>query len=634
MAMRYDSSSIKVLQGLEPVRKRPGMYIGSTDSRGLHHLVWEIVDNAIDEVLSGGANEIAVTLKKDGSVSIKDNGRGIPLGKNKTTGLATIDTVFTVLHAGGKFDAESYQASGGLHGVGASVVNALCARLEVEVRREGKVVCARYENGGQITQPATVTGTTNRTGTMVRFWPDPTIFKTTRFAPSAIKERLQETSFLFKGLKITFTDEAEPANSAVFMAANGIKEYVSFINENKKPVSQIVYCAGERFEIDVEAALQFTADDGDFVVSFANSIKTTEGGSHEAGFRQAITETINAYAVKYKLLSARDKGFDPSDVREGLTGVVAVKIPEKLILYEGQTKNKLFTQEAKSAVQKIVSERFYFFLEENRDEASRIIGRISAARDARMAAKKARESVKQLKNARSERVLFGKLTPAQTRDPAKAELFLVEGDSAGGTAKTGRDRAFQAILPLRGKVINAEKNKLHELLKNEEIRSIISCLGTGIGPDFNIQRLRYHKVIIMTDADTDGAHIQVLLLTFFYRFMRPLIEHGMVYLALPPLYRIAKNDADAGQYAWDESELDELKSGYGSRYHVQRYKGLGEMNADQLWATTMDPKTRQLIRVSLENAAQAERRVSVLMGEGTNTRRIWIDENVDFAMDE
>lgn len=631
--MNYDDSSIKVLKGLEPVRKRPGMYIGSTDSRGLHHLVWEIFDNAIDEVLNGSANEIHVVLKKDGSILIKDNGRGIPSGKNASSGLSTIDTVYTVLHAGGKFDDGAYKVSGGLHGVGASVVNALCSWMTVKVQRDGKVFESLYKDGGKIAKPASQTGTTNRTGTTVQFMPDISIFKSITFNSNVIKERLHESSFLFKGLKINFLDEINPQNSAVFHAVNGIKEYVSFINESKKTYSKIAYFHGTKNEIEVEAAMQFSNDENEVFVSFANSIKTIEGGSHEIGFKLALTEIINDYAHKYKYLKERDKNFEGNDVREGLTAVISVKIPEKLISYEGQTKNKLFTQEAKFAVQKIISEQLYFFLEENKDDASKIIEKIIAARDARIAARKARENVRQIKNAKSERVLFGKLTPAQTHDPQLGEIFLVEGDSAGGTAKTGRDRRFQAILPLRGKVINVEKSKLSDLLKNEEIISIISCLGTGISESFNIKNLRYHKVIIMTDADTDGAHIQILLLTFFYRYMRPLIERGMIYLAMPPLYKIISGDKKKSAYAWDEIEADEIKKSYG-KYYIQRYKGLGEMNSDQLWETTMNPQTRQLIRVSLENAVQAERRVTVLMGESTNTRKIWINDNIDFSLED
>lgn len=631
--MNYDDSSIKVLKGLEPVRKRPGMYIGSTDSRGLHHLVWEIFDNAIDEVLNGSADEIHVVLKKDGSILIKDNGRGIPSGKNASSGLSTIDTVYTVLHAGGKFDDGAYKVSGGLHGVGASVVNALCSWMTVKVQRDGKVFESLYKDGGKIAKPASQTGTTNRTGTTVQFMPDISIFKSITFNSNVIKERLHESSFLFKGLKINFLDEINPQNSAVFHAVNGIKEYVSFINESKKTYSKIAYFHGTKNEIEVEAAMQFSNDENEVFVSFANSIKTIEGGSHEIGFKLALTEIINDYAHKYKYLKERDKNFEGNDVREGLTAVISVKIPEKLISYEGQTKNKLFTQEAKFAVQKIVSEQLYFFLEENKDDASKIIEKIIAARDARIAARKARENVRQIKNAKSERVLFGKLTPAQTHDPQLGEIFLVEGDSAGGTAKTGRDRRFQAILPLRGKVINVEKSKLSDLLKNEEIISIISCLGTGISESFNIKNLRYHKVIIMTDADTDGAHIQILLLTFFYRYMRPLIERGMIYLAMPPLYKIISGDKKKSAYAWDELEADEIKKSYG-KYYIQRYKGLGEMNSDQLWETTMNPQTRQLIRVSLENAVQAERRVTVLMGESTNTRKIWINDNIDFSLED
>lgn len=630
--MAYDESSIKVLKGLDPVRKCPGLYIGSTDTRGLHHLVWEILDNAVDEVLNGSATEIDVAMKKDGSILIKDNGRGIPLGINPSTGLSTIDTAYTVLHASGKFDDQAYKVAGGLHGVGASVVNALCSWMAVKVQREGKVYEALYKNGGNIVKKAAATGTTNRTGTTVHFMPDATIFRSITFNANVIKERLRESSFLFKGLKINFFDEKNPKNNVIFLAKNGIKEYVEFINESKKTCSKIAYFSANKEQIEVEAAMQFTTDENELFFSFANSIKTGEGGSHEIGFKTALTETINDYARKYKILKDRDKSFEGSDIREGLTVVLSVKVPEALLAYEGQTKNKLFTLEAKTAVQKVVSEGLYFFLEENKEDANKIIQKIITARDQRLALRKARENIRQLKNAKSEKVLFGKLTPAQTKIVSEAEIFLVEGDSAGGTAKTGRDRRFQAILPLRGKIMNVEKTKLQELLKNEEIVSIISCLGTGIGEDFNLKKLRYHKVIIMTDADTDGAHIQILLLTFFYRYMRPLIENGMIYLALPPLYKIKASDQKKQAYAWDEIELDDLKQTY-KKYEIQRYKGLGEMNSEQLWETTMDPKTRQLIKVSLENAVEAERRVTTLMSEGTNTRKIWINENVDFTME-
>lgn len=627
----YKESDIKVLEGLEPVRKRPGMYIGSTDSRGLHHLIWELFDNSVDEVLAGYATTIKLTLHKDGSFTVEDNGRGIPIGIHPKTKMSTVDTVFTSLHSGGKFDENAYGVSGGLHGVGSSVVNALSSWLNVEVKREGKIYQSKYHHGGKIKQKSTVIGTTNKTGTKVTFFPDSTIFKNIGFNASVIIERIKETSFLFKGLKIVFTNETNNTTEE-YLAKNGLIEFVEFINSTSKPISQIIFIEGKDLGIEVEIAFQYNDSNSETFVSFANSVKTKEGGSHETGFKTALTETLNDYARKWKLLKEKEKNFEGSDFREGLVCVISVKVPERLISYEGQTKNKLFTQEAYTVVRSIVKNKFTYWLEENKKDAKEIIEKAYLSREAREAARKAREEVKQLKGQKKERILSGKLTPCQSKDNVNTELFLVEGDSAGGSAKLGRDRKYQAILPLKGKVINVEKAQLKDLLKNEEIGTIISCIGASIGSDFDVSKANYGKIIIMTDADTDGAHIRVLLLTFFYRYMRPLIENGKVYIALPPLYKLTNTKNKKSFYVWEDYELEDLKK-TNSSYEIQRYKGLGEMNAEQLWETTMDPENRQLIQVSIEDAALTERRVSVLMGEDANQRKEWINNNVDFELE-
>ena len=634
MSQQYNDSDIKVLTGLDPVRKRPGMYFGSTDSYGLHHLIWEIFDNAIDEVISGNCNDIKITLKKDQSVIVEDNGRGIPSGINPQTKMSTIDTVFTVLHAGGKFDDSAYKTSGGLHGVGASVVNALSEWVKVTVKNNGKIVESKYANGGKIVQSAKTIGTTNRTGTTVHFKPDPTIFAVTKFNPATIRERIRESSYLYPGLKIEFTDENTDEH-VEFKSEKGISEYIEFINKSRTPITKVVSFSGKSAEnIEMDIAFQYTANTTEIIVSFANSVKTIEGGSHENGFKSALTEAINDYARDNKLLKEKDKNFDGDDVREGLTAVISVRIPEKLISYEGQTKSKLFTLEANPAVKKFFGEKFSFWLQENKKEANVIINKAIAARDARMAARKAREDVRKLKNANKQTLLLsGKLTPAQSKTPQLNELFLVEGDSAGGSAKLARDKRHQAILPLRGKILNVEKAAIRDLLQNEEICTMISCLGAGILPEFHIEDLKYNKVIIMTDADVDGAHIQILLLTFFYRYMKPLIEQGHVYIALSPLYRITDKKTRKILYAWDEQELAEKKKQFSS-YEIQRYKGLGEMNADQLWETTMDPNNRQMIQVTIQDAILAEQQVSTLMGDNAAARKKWIDTNVDFNLND
>ncbi len=631
MPQQYSDSNIKVLTGLEPVRKRPGMYIGSTDSYGLHHLIWEIFDNSIDEVISGNCNFISVSLNTDNSITVADNGRGIPIGINAQTKMSSIDTVFTILHAGGKFDNNAYKTSGGLHGVGSSVVNALSEWMEVTVKRDGKIFEAKYKNGGKIIQPAKEVGKTNKKGTIVTFKPDYSLFSVKKFNTSVIKERIRESSYIYKGLTIEFIDNFTNEKD-VFKSTKGLSEYVEFINESKTSISNVAYFEGKHDNIEVQIALQYTTSNNELIISFANSIKTPEGGGHESGFKSALTEIINNYARQNNFLKDKDKNLEGDDVREGLTAIISVMIPEKIISFEGQTKTKLFTQEANAAVKKVIFNNFTFWLEENKKDAEAIVKKAINSRDARFAAKRAREDVRNLKNAKHQKLLLsGKLSPAQSKSPINNELFIVEGDSAGGSAKMARNKKYQAILPLRGKVLNVEKTTIRDLLKNEEICTLISCLGTGIVPEFDIKNLKYHKVVIMTDADVDGAHIQTLLLTFFYRYMKPLIDNGHIYIALSPLYKITNKQTKKIKYAWNESDLKQIKEEFKS-YEIQRYKGLGEMNAEQLWETTMDPEKRYFVRVKIEDAATAERQVSVLMGDNSEARKKWLSENVNFDL--
>jgi topoisomerase IV subunit B len=632
-AFEYNDDAIQVLEGLEAVRKRPGMYIGSTDSRGLHHLVYEIVDNSVDEALGGYGNHITVKIHKDNSISVVDRGRGMPTGMHKM-GKPTPEVILTILHAGGKFGQGGYKTSGGLHGVGASVVNALSEWLVVKIKRDGFVYEQRFENGGKPVTTLEKVGKTNQTGTTIHFKPDPQIFSTTTYNYETLCERLRESAFLLKGLKIEIIDERNDVQD-VYHYENGIEAFVEYLNEEKDVLQPVVSFEGEQNGIEADFAFQFNDGYSENVLSFVNNVRTKDGGTHEAGAKAALTRIFNEYARKVSLLKEKDKNLDGSDIREGLSAIISVRIPEEMLQFEGQTKGKLGTSEARSAVDAIVSEHLSYFLEENPDISSLLIKKSIKAYQAREAARKAREEARSgKKRKRSEAALSGKLTPAQSRNPQKNELYLVEGDSAGGSAKQGRDRKFQAILPLRGKVINTEKAKLSDIFKNEEINTIIYAIGGGVGADFNIDDINYDKVVIMTDADTDGAHIQVLLLTFFYRYMKPLIEAGKVFIALPPLYKVSKGTGkkEIIEYAWTDDDLQSAIKKIGRGYIIQRYKGLGEMNADQLWDTTMDPETRTLIRVRIDDAARAERRVTTLMGDKVEPRRKWIESNVAFGL--
>jgi topoisomerase-4 subunit B len=631
----YNDDAIQVLEGLEAVRKRPGMYIGSTDSRGLHHLVYEIVDNAVDEALAGYGSNINVTIHKDQSVSVRDEGRGMPTGMHKL-GKPTPEVILTVLHAGGKFGQGGYATSGGLHGVGASVVNALSEWLIVEIKRDGWVYEQRFENGGKPSTTLEKKGKTRQTGTTIHFKPDPTVFSTTNFNVETLSERLREAAFLLKGLKIELVDLRDDTKE-VFHYEDGIKAFVEYLNEDKETLHPVVFFNGESNGIEIEFAFQFNDGYTENVLSFVNNVRTKDGGTHELGAKTAMTRAVNEYARKAKLLKEKDKNLDGSDIREGFTALISVRVPEEKLQFEGQTKGKLGTPEARSAVDSLVSEKLSFFFEENPEMSSMLIRKAIKAAQAREAARKAREEARSgKKNRRRDVLLSGKLTPAQSKNPQRNELYLVEGDSAGGSAKQGRDRKFQAVLPLRGKVINTEKAKIDDIMKNEEIRTIIHTIGAGVGADFTLDDVNYDKVVIMTDADTDGAHIQVLLLTFFYRYMRPLVEAGKVYIALPPLYKVSKGSGakEVVEYAWDEDGLKKAIKKVGRGYTIQRYKGLGEMNATQLWETTMDPETRTLIRVRIDDAARAEKRVSTLMGDKVEPRRKWIESHVAFGLEE
>ena len=628
---KYDESSIKILEGLEAVRKRPGMYIGSTDKRGLHHLVWEIVDNGIDEAINGYGNHLTVIIHKDGSVSVSDEGRGVPVGKH-ASGKSTPEVIYTVLHAGGKFQEGGYKVSGGLHGVGASVVNALSKWMKVSICRDGGKYEISFKNGGHLDSDLKKVGTTNKTGTTVRFMPDDSIFSTTTFSFTTICERMQESAFLIKGLMIDVIDE-EDEKEAHYHYERGLEEFVSYLNEGKKVLHNVVGFDAIKNKIEVECALQYTDSYSENVVSFVNNVKTSDGGSHEVGLKSALTKVFNDYAKNNGYLKNKDKNFEGTDVREGLTVVLSLKIPEDLLQFEGQTKGKLGTPLAKTVVEQVVYEKMQYFLEENKAVATDIINKALKGKAAREAARKAREEARKGKTKNSkEKNLSDKLAPATKKNPKKNELFIVEGDSAGGSAKTGRERSYQAILPLRGKVLNTERCTMDEAYKNAEINTLIYTIGAGVGSSFHIEDCNYDKIIIMTDADDDGCHIQVLLVTFFYRYMRPLIEAGKVYIANPPLYKISFGKKEE-VYAYSDEELKELTKNRKTE-DLQRYKGLGEMDANQLWETTMDPLKRSLIKVKITDVALAEKRVSILMGDKVEPRKEWIEENVDFTLED
>ena len=630
-AQEYGADQIQILEGLEAVRKRPGMYIGSTSSKGLHHLVYEIVDNAVDEALAGFCDTVKVYINEDNSITVRDNGRGIPVGINKKKGIPAVEVVFTILHAGGKFGGGGYKVSGGLHGVGASVVNALSTWLEVDIFHEGKIYRQRYERG-KVMYPLKIVGDTDKRGTEVRFLPAPTIFEETVFDFSVLKQRLREMAFLTKGLKIVLKDKRPEENVALtFHYEGGIREYVEYLNKSKEVLyPQVIYCEGKKGDVVVEVALQHNDSYNEGVYSFVNNITTPEGGTHLAGFRSALTKTFNDYARKNKLLKDSEQNLTGDDIREGLVAIVSIKIPEPQ--FEGQTKQKLGNSEARGAVDSVVSEQLTYFLEQNPNVAKIICEKAVLAQRAREAARKARDLTRR-KSALDGMSLPGKLADCSDKDPQNCEIYIVEGDSAGGSAKTARSRATQAILPLRGKILNVEKSRLDKILVNNEIRAMITAFGTGIHEDFDITKLRYNKIIIMTDADVDGAHIATLLLTFLYRFMPDLIKEGHVYLAQPPLYKVEKNKKV--WYAYSDEELNKILTDIGrdGNNKIQRYKGLGEMDASQLWETTMDPEKRILLRVNMDDDAASELDMTfdTLMGDRVEPRREFIEANAKYV---
>lgn len=625
----YTADDIQVLEGLEAVRLRPGMYIGSTSVRGLHHLVWEIVDNGIDEALAGFANRIDVTIEPNNIIAVRDNGRGMPVGIHEKTGISAVETIMTVLHAGGKFGGGAYKVSGGLHGVGASVVNALSEWLEVTVYQDGKIYFIRFENGGHAVEPLKVIGTTEETGTLVRFKADPTIFKdTTVYDYETLNSRLRQLAFLNKDIRLTLTDKrTEDGQSDDYKYEGGIIEYVQFLNKNKSTISdKVIYVEGLQDGILAEVALQYNDGYQSSIYSFCNNIHTHEGGYHEDGFRMALTRCINSYAKNNNMIK-KDESLSQDDVKEGLVAIISVKHPDPQ--YEGQTKTKLGNSEVRKIVSNIAGEQINRFFLENPDVAKAIVEKAEIASKARIAAKKARELTRRKSALDGISSLPGKLTDCSSKDASECEIYIVEGDSAGGSAKQGRDAKTQAILPLRGKILNVEKARTHRIFENQEIRSMITAFGCGIQEDVDVSKLRYHKIVIMTDADVDGSHICTLMLTFLYRFMKPVIEGGYVYIAQPPLYKVQKGKKIA--YAYKEQEMDQLREEFKEGYKVQRYKGLGEMDAEQLWETTMDPHHRVLKRVTIDDAMEADSVFDMLMGEDVEPRREYIQENAVYA---